>query len=442
MLLPVLATGIAVAIVIIVILNSGRSKTSKEPKQKSRTTIIKDAQKKLAQNPHSIQGLSELSELYYREHLWEKSFPLFTTLFEIAPDHPEINFAETGLKLGISAFKLGRYEEALQGLITSYKMNPDNFEVNYYLGQTCFEVKDYIKAVPCLKKALALNPSAPNAIRWIGLALNQQQHYKESLQYCKKALESEPENTDLLFAMAEGLENVGNTTKAIQVYQHLRTDPVYGARACLTAGMIYLSSNEFDKAIPELEAGMQYQNIAPDVLADLRYHLGVSYIKSNEIAKGLPHLKALELDKPGYRDTEELITRYQELNQNSNLQIYLLGNNADFAVLCRKLSVAFFPKARISITELAPQGEIVDMVAEIATIKREDIVVFRFIRSTGPVNELYIRELHAKLKDTKAGRGIYISAGSFQEPARKFVEGRPIDLIDKTLLAKMLLKID
>ena len=441
MLLPVLATGIAVAIVIIVIL-SGRSKATKEPKQKNRSVIIKDAQKKLAQNSHSIQGLTELSELYYKEHLWEKAFPLFTTLFEIAPAHPEINFAETTLKLGISAFKLGRTEEALRGLITSYKMNPDNFDVNYYLGQTCFELKDYVKAVPCLKKALTLNPSAPNAIKWIGLALNQQKHFKESLQYCKKALESEPGNKDLLFAMAEGLENVGNTTKAIQVYQHLRTDPVYGARACLTAGMIYLSTNELDKAIPELEAGIQCQNTPPDVLADLRYHLGLSYIKSNEIAKGLPHLKALELDKPGYKDTEALITRYQELNQNSNLQIYLLGNNSDFAILCRKLSVAFFPKARIRITELAPQWEIVDMVAEVATIKWEDIVVLRFIRSTGPVNELYIRELHAKLKDTKAGRGFYISAGFFQEPARKYVEGRPIDLIDKTQLSKMLLRVD
>jgi tetratricopeptide (TPR) repeat protein len=441
MLLPVLATGIAVAVVIIVFL-SGQSKASKEPKQKNRLAVIKDAQKKLAQNPHSVQGLSELSELYYKEHLWEKSLPLFITLFEIAPAHPEINFAETGLKLGVSAFKLGRYEEALRGLITSYKMNSENFEVNYYLGQTCFEVKDYVKAVPCLKKALAINPSAPNAIKWIGLSLNQQKHYKESLQYCKRALENEPGNKDLLFAMAEGLENVGNTTKAIQVYEHLRNDAVYGARACLTAGMIYLSSNELDKAIPEFEAGMQCQNISPDVLADLRYHLGSSYIKNNEIAKGLPHLKTLEQDKPGYKDTEALITRYQELNQNTNLQIYLLGSNADFAVLCRKLSVAFFPKARIRITELAPQGEIVDMVAEIATIKWEDIIVFRFIRSTGPVNELYIRELHAKIKDTQAGRGFYISAGIFQEPARKYVEGRPIDLIDKAQLAKMLLKID
>jgi hypothetical protein len=153
-------------------------------------------------------------------------------------------------------------------------------------------------------------------------------------------------------------------------------------------------------------------------------------------------LKTLQGESPGYKDTDALVSRFQELNQNSNLHTYLMGNGADFSVLCRKMAVVFFPKARIRISDFTPQGELVDMLAEVETPKWEDIVLFRFIRSTATVGELYIRELHAKLKDTKAGRGVYVSAGLYQDGARKFVEGRPIDLVDKTQLVKILQKVD
>ncbi|GMO46947.1 MAG: tetratricopeptide repeat protein [Treponemataceae bacterium] len=439
---PVLIAGIAVLIIVIILLNVRSKNGSKEPKQKSRSSIIRDAQKKLTQNPHNPQALKDLSGLYYKEHLWEKAFPLFSTLLEIAPAHPEINRAEAGLRQGVCALKLGRTEESLRGLVAAYKENPNDFDVNYYLGQACYEVKDFVKAVPLLKKALSLNNNAPNAIKWIGMALNQLKHYRDSLQYCKRALELEPGNKDLLFAMAEGLENSGNLTKAAQVYQHLRGDSVYGARACLAGGTIFQTNGETEKAILEFETGLQLGHVPPETFADLHYRLGVCYIKNEEIGKGLQHLKILAINKPGYQDTEALISRYQELSQNSNLQVYLIGNSTDFSVLCRKISVVFFPKARIHITELSQRGELIDMVAEIETTKWEDVVVFRFIRSTGVVSELYIRELHAKLKDTKAGRGIYISAGTFQDGARKFVEGRPIDLIDKSQLVKILQKVN
>jgi tetratricopeptide (TPR) repeat protein len=414
------------------------SKTAGKPKEKSRAAQIRDAQKKLAQNSHNSQALSDLSRLYYSEQQWEKAFPLLSTMFDIAPAHKEFNLAEIGLRLGICSLKLGRIEEGMHGLIESYKLDSDNFEVNYYLGEASFETKNYQNAIPCLKKALSFKPNAPNAIKWIGLSLYYQKHYKESLPYCNKALEADSSNTELLFAMAEGLENTGNRTKAFQVYQHLRNDPEYGSKSCFAAGMMYQNDNMPDKAIEAFEFALQSHTAPPELLNDLHYRLGAAYIKSGNLSKGLQNLQILQTESPGYKDVDNLINRYQEINQNSNLQVYLMGSNAEFTTLCRKIATAVFPKSRIHITEMVPHGEMVDMVAEVQTTKWEDVVLFRFIRSAGTVGELYIRELHEKLKDIKAGRGIYISAGIFQESARKFVEVRPIDLIDKTALVKIL----
>jgi len=74
--------------------------------------------------------------------------------------------------------------------------------------------------------------------------------------------------------------------------------------------------------------------------------------------------------------------------------------------------------------------------------RSEEIHIFRFYRSTGVISDLYIRDFHAKVSESKADRGICFSAGMFSDEARRYAEGRPIDLIEKTNLVRILKKID
>ena len=70
------------------------------------------------------------------------------------------------------------------------------------------------------------------------------------------------------------------------------------------------------------------------------------------------------------------------------------------------------------------------------------VVIFRFFRSQGTVGELLMRDLHARIKDLKAGKGICLSAGVFSEESRRFTEGRPINMYDKDRLNKILHSVD
>ncbi len=45
------------------------------------------------------------------------------------------------------------------------------------------------------------------------------------------------------------------------------------------------------------------------------------------------------------------------------------------------------------------------------------------------------------MKDLRAGRGIFIAAGAFNEKAEEFVQARLIDLLDKESLLKLLKKV-
>ena len=85
--------------------------------------------------------------------------------------------------------------------------------------------------------------------------------------------------------------------------------------------------------------------------------------------------------------------------------------------------------------------DVAEIQTEIDTIKWEDSVVFRFYRNTGSTGELFIRDFHGRIRDLKAGRGICVTAGTYSEDAKKYVEGRPIDLVDKAQLLKIFNKL-
>ena len=442
--LPILiAIIVVVAFVAVLMLFSGsKDKKGKKGKQKSRQVIIKDATKKLSQNPHNPDGLIPLADLYYQEHSWDKALPLYDTMVNIAVAHSEIDLAEASLRQGICAIKLGKYEESLKGLLQARKINPDAFEPNFYLGQSFLHSKEYDKSIPLLRKALTINKDVPEIYKYLGLALYQNHNFKESLPYLKKALDVTPDDKELLFSMADAMKESGSGDRAIKVFMHLRPDPEFGARACLAAGIIHQNVKQHDKAVQDFEIGLKHIAAPIEIVTQIRYRLAHSYLEVSNIGKALVCLKDIQASVPNYKDVPALIARYQELNQNTNLQTYLISGNSDFIALCRKIVSIYFGKAYVKVLDINAMADCTEVQTEIETAKWEDSVLFRFYRTTGAVGELFVRDFHGRIKDLKAGRGICFTAGTYTEEARKYIEGRPIDLTDKAGLIKILNRID
>ena len=145
---------ILIAIIIVIVFGillslilNGKSRGGRGvKKQKERQTIIKEATKKLTSDPHNINALTELGSVYYKERDWQKAYPLYATLVSLASTRVGINLAEVTLKHGICALYLSKQPEALKSLLESRKLNPDNFDVNFYLGKALVEQKEFDKA--------------------------------------------------------------------------------------------------------------------------------------------------------------------------------------------------------------------------------------------------------------------------------------------------------
>ena len=443
-LLPILVAAVGIVIVVfIIIMFIGRSSGGGGggKRTRGRETILRNATKRLEQNPKDPVALSELGDLYYREENWDQAYKTYGTLCELGAQAP--SEFEANLRRGMSALKLGLTDEAHRSLSAAKTQNPNHFDVVYNLGVLEFQRKNYEKAIQLLNQARVQDPDNVAALRSLGHSYFRMKKNKEAMNYIRKAIDLAPDDKESLYTLAECYYEANQTDQALRVFSHLRGDPAMGASACLTCGIIHTETRQYEKAAQDFELGLRHENIKPDVKVELRYRLAQSYLKSNEIAKALVLLRSIQSENPTYKDVAALIGKYQELNANKNLQIFLMAPSGDFVALCRKIVMSYFAKAKTKITNISVnKNEWADLLAEVDTPKWSDIIMFRFIRTQGSIGELIVRDFHSHLKEVKAGKGICVTVGGFTEEARRYTEARLIDLIEKEKLSAILNTVD
>ena len=441
-LIPVLIAVVGIAIIVFLFMTFLHRTRGGGPKAtKGRDAILRSTKKRLDQNPRDPQALAELGDLYYREESWDQAYKTYGTLAELGPHAP--NEFEANLRWGMSALKLGLTDDAYKGLYVARSMNPNNFDAAYNIGVLEFQKKNYEKAIQILNQARIQDPDNAPCLRTLGHAYFRIKKNKEAMTYIRKAIDLAPDDKESLFTLAECYYEANQTEQALRIFTHLRGDPVMGSSACLTCGTINSEVRQYEKAIQDFELGLRHENIKPDVKVELRYRLAQCYIKTNDISKALPLLRSIMAENPTYKDTAALIGKYQELNANKNLQIFLMAPSGDFVALCRKIVIGYFPKAKVKIANISVnKNEWADILAEVDTPKWSDVIMFRFIRTQGSIGELIVRDFHSHLKEVKAGKGICVTVGAFSEEARRYTEARLIDLIEKEKLSAILNTVD
>ncbi len=448
MLIPVLIAVIAACVLIVIIMltkslrKDGDAAVTDKIQKKGKTAILKEAEKKLAHDPHNIEALTLIGDLYFGEKNWEKTWNIYKTLYDISAAHIEVNVALVTLRMGIAAFNMDKIDDAMNSLMLSLKRDPESFEGNYMLGKAFYQKDTYDKALLCLKKARSLNQENVDVIELIGLSFFKMSKYRDSLPFLKKVLDVHPEKKEILFDMAVAMSECSMQDKALKVFVHLRPDPDYGAQSCLEAGRMHEKAKNFQAAVQDYEIALKLEKVPEQLMLQIRYRLANTYIAMNDISSGLAQLKAIQSVKSAYKDVDGLVVRYTELNQNKNLQTYLLSGTSDFVALCRKFISAYYSEGYVKVEDVQVASEAVEIIASIESPKWQAKILFRFYRNQAVIGDIYIREFHGKIRDTKCDTGVCVTMGSFSESAHKFTEGRPIDLVEKDAVCKILKKIN
>jgi tetratricopeptide (TPR) repeat protein len=412
---------------------------------KDKSQVLKEANRRLASNPKDVEALAALGSMAWDERDWERAFKLYGEISEAGAGNTDVDGFEVNSRYGIAALNLRppKGDDAYRGLMAAHALKQGDYEVNFNLGVLEYRSKAYDKAVALFKLATAAQPDHAETLRYLGNSFLKVKSYKDALIALRKAIDLEPGDKESLFAAAECYYELGNLDQALKIFFHLRADPVFGPSASLFAGTVHMNMRLFERAADDFEIGLRHQNLKVETVVELKYRLAAAALNMQDIGKAVILLTEIQTVSPDYKDVPSLLVKYRELNSNRNFHTYLLGSTGDFVTLCRKIALLFFPKAKVKITDISVEGnDWADILAEVETAKWSDLVLFHFIRAQGIVGELSLRDFHARVKDLKAGKSYCITAGTFSDEAKRFVEARLIDLIEKPELMQILNSID
>ena len=444
--IPIIASLVAIIIVVLIIKGRKNSKSNsklEKAKATDRNAVIKEANRRLAQNPKDPAALLYLADLHYHEKNYEKAYKLYEILLELCATDDSLNEFEITLRHAICAVNIKQYKAAYKSFMLARATNPEIYVINYNLGYLEYMRKNYEKAAGFLNQAKNQKTDDAASLKYLGLSLYKMNRFNNAVETILKALELDPENKELIFALGECYFNQGQSDSALKAFARLRSDSKYGAHACIYSGTICMKFRNYDQAVMYFELGLKTPGIKQDMVLELKYRLANCYIKAEKISEAIPALEDIVAKNQNYKDAAALLKKYGELDANLNLKIFLMGDKGRFIAICRKIISVMFPKTNIKVLEVStPQNEYIDMIVEVSSSKWEDIIIFRFIRSNGQTGELTVRDLYSKIKEVKAGRGISISAGTFSMGAKNFVEARLIDLLEKDELVELFSKME
>ena len=424
-------------------LDSGTAKNAVGSDQKP---IIADLNRRLSSNPRDVTSLMALGQIYFDLKDYSKALTYYKVLSSLLLEGDiKVSPFTVYLNYGICCAELHMYDDAHELLVMAQSIDSTSFEVNYYLGVCEYYKRQYESAFKHLKIATLAKPDNMQSLKYLGFIFFQAQNYKNSLMCLNRVQQSEEKTAESSYYFGYALLKIGKREDAYTILSGLINDPDWGGVALKECSDISFKSGQYDQAINlGLEAlNKKSMNMSDKDKAEVHYVLGNSYSQLRDTANALQHYRLVKSLSNSYSDINDKIDHLQEMFYNRNLQTFLNSSWPDFEKQSMSLISLIFPNAKVSSHQRmnSSVGETVDILAEIETRQWQDVVLVRYIRDKNQVGEIFIRDLAARLKEYKAGRGVCITAGSFSPAAKMFVEARLIDLVDKNKLIAYLQRI-
>ena len=177
---------------------------------------------------------NQVNDLYRNELTPKVEMRLEFFLREQSENFTEIFKAFSNLELGNQLLEQKKINAAIQEFQIAKKLQPDNVQVNYILGQTYRKIKLYDEAISCLKTAIAADKEFALAHFELGMAYrsqadklyadpaSKQQHdeeYERAIEYLKEAIRLLPDDEESIAALGGTYRRFGKYQDALDCYE-------------------------------------------------------------------------------------------------------------------------------------------------------------------------------------------------------------------------------
>jgi tetratricopeptide (TPR) repeat protein len=444
----IIVVGIVLAIVTIIVVRSivaprRISTLADQVKQHRTNAAIKTAKKILQKEPRNVDAHYLLGLAYLDEKKPELALMELKTVNQIGNFEGYTKEVPFRLKIAELYSDFNQAEEALKEYLILLKRDPKNADLYYRVGRLFEDRNRTDKAGGYFKKAVELEPHHADAHFRLGLLLYRAKRTNEAKVEFESAIRSQSQHNEAYYYLGRIQKDSKDYISALSSLEKAARNPDLKVKALVERGTAYMSMNNIDRATAELERAVKLSqnDAAPEVLYG-RYFLAKCYEHTRSLEKAIEQWELIYRQKQNFRDVAQKLADYQDLRTDDRVKDYLTAGQDEFLELCEQAAAHL----GLQIRDVDPISEGCQIMAFEPQNKwrnaRRMAKMVWFLRLANVVDEATIREMHEEMKKQNVMRGILVSSSGFSRLAEQFAETRPIDLVGREKLQRLLRDAD
>ncbi|MCX8028947.1 MAG: tetratricopeptide repeat protein [Brevinematales bacterium] len=339
---------------------------------------------------------------------------------------------------------LGQLEEAQKEFLLIVKMDPNDYKAMFNIGKIFYDRNMKDNALNYLNKAVKINSSFSDAWFYIGKIHIDSNRYAEAMNAFINCIKADPKNYEAHYNLGLIYKSMNNISKALQEFEiaERSTDNNLKIKTIYQIGLIAFDSGNYDKAIGEFQRALKFSNEENNTTIGIRYALAGVYENRKLLLEAIEQWEKIAQYRPNYLDVQEKLMKYSDLRMDDKLKDFVTCSTSTFEILSQKvLSELEYDVIDSKIVN----DNTVHLVALERSGKwsnvRQGKVFVVVTRSGDPVDDDVLSLIVDKVKTIHGVKGICITTSRFTPKAIRYAENRPVVLIDRNELTRVLKKI-
>ena len=388
-------------------------------KQGKYSAAIKLAKSMITKDPRDFKAHYYLGKAYLADNKPELALMEFKTVNQTAIFDQFFSETEFRKQIAQLYFKFNQPEEALKEYLLLTKLEPNNAE-NFYNAGKIFEQRSKSEqALQYYQKTLSLNKRHVKAHAALGLLLFKGKNYVDARKESK------------------------DYSGAVNAFEKALRDPEFKQRALIERGGCYLAVNSIDKAINEYDRAIRTsKDESSQETLYARYYLASCYEKSRKIDPAIEQWEKIYAANRSFKDVGAKLAEYKDIQTNDSMKEYLTSNNEQFMEICKKIALEGY---NLDARNITPTKFGCKMVATVAKQDswmnvRQQVFLILFFRESNLIEDTILRKSIEEMKSQNYFKCIILTSSGFTRTAMNFAENRPIELVPKEKLIKIMEK--
>lgn len=352
----------------------------------------------------------------------------------------EVEFRNEFSRLLLAA---NQQNDALRECLLLTKLDPRNAANFYETGRIYENMGRYDLALGFMQKTVILDKKHAKAHAEIGLMMYRTKQFNEAKKEIDIALKLSPDTYSSYYYLGKILKDAKDIPGAIKAFEKAQRDPEFKMKAIIERGTCFMMVNRMDNAIPDFQRAIDLDktgSLNESIYA--RYFLASCYEQSRKIEKAIEQWEFIYRKNKTFRDVGAKLSEYKDLQSNDFLKDFLTASDEEFSLICKNMCETVLNMQVVSAEKKkwGCQFSAVDKKFENMIGVRKQIVIIRFYREPKPIEESEIHDFQDAMKSQGSVKGFIFSSSGFNNQAKRFAEGRPMELIEKQKLEQLLTK--